>query len=571
MSDSKLDLFKKQIELLEGFVTDPQWLTTLKFDYSLFQDVADELTMYIKQINNMQKSSENLECLIQELRKKCIFLVEKAKLQDDVVERWKCIRKAYARYAFIETITEGSVISDYILELFKKEYGSDYLSEIKELDNLNPSILTNFKDVVDVKSEYTESQKLYILMKKWQDDQHLFHNEYIYLEFSKAKKDFDKYFETKMPEYMNKCTSKARIMLIELDNMNIIEIDTLSKFIIGGVKKELAYVVGGKNLGLAILNSVGAKIPKTYAIPIGSLLKEKYVDELKKLDIEFFSVRSSATVEDNENQSFAGMFKSILNIDSNSLEKAIKEVCESVSSDRVDAYIKHFNTDKPYMSVVLQSFKEPEKAGVWIGKNLDFGHLEWIDGNGEKLVSGMVTPIYENFEEGIENDYFLKVGKTKVGDECKKLQKVLNSTADFEWCILNDELIWLQFRPVTKTFSLKEKNEIKENSDNIYYAIAASEGIVSGKPQYMEDVEESLFEEGNILLTDFTDPDWVPIILKSCGIITAEGGFLSHTAIISRELGIPCVTGIGSKALNVIKNNTKIVLNGTLGKVEVLN
>ena len=175
MSDSKLDLFKKQIELLEGFVTDPQWLTTLKFDYSLFQDVADELTMYIKQINNMQKSSENLECLIQELRKKCIFLVEKAKLQDDVVERWKCIRKAYARYAFIETITEGSVISDYILELFKKEYGSDYLSEIKELDNLNPSILTNFKDVVDVKSEYTESQKLYILMKKWQDDQHLFH------------------------------------------------------------------------------------------------------------------------------------------------------------------------------------------------------------------------------------------------------------------------------------------------------------------------------------------------------------------------------------------------------------
>jgi pyruvate,water dikinase len=288
------------------------------------------------------------------------------------------------------------------------------------------------------------------------------------------------------------------------------------------------------------------------------------------IDIDIFSVRSSATVEDNENQSFAGMFKSILNVNKNDLGNAIDEVCKSISSDRVDAYIKHFNTEKPYMSIVLQSFQEPEKSGVWIGKDLNSGHLEWTDGNGEKLVSGMVKPIYENFEEGTEAKKSLMLNNTKIGDECKKLQVTLNSTADFEWCILNGELVWLQFRPVTKVFSVKEKLEIKENSDNVYYAIAASEGIVSGKPQYMEDVDESLFKEGNILLTDFTDPDWVPIILKSCGIITAEGGFLSHTAIISRELGIPGVTGIGSEVINLLKDKTEILLNGTLGKVEIV-
>ena len=81
---------------------------------------------------------------------------------------------------------------------------------------------------------------------------------------------------------------------------------------------------------------------------------------------------------------------------------------------------------------------------------------------------------------------------------------------------------------------------------------------------------KQLYEEGNILLTDYTDPEWVPVMLKASAIITAEGGILSHTAIISRELGIPCVTGLGYKAIEELSKSDMIEVNGSTGKVKTL-
>lgn len=128
-------------------------------------------------------------------------------------------------------------------------------------------------------------------------------------------------------------------------------------------------------------------------------------------------------------------------------------------------------------------------------------------------------------------------------------------------------MVWLQYRPVTKKIEYKEENK----AENSFIGVAASRGTVIGKPIYLEESEEEhIFEDGSILLTDYTDPDWVPIILRSSGIITAEGGFLSHTAIISRELGIPCVTGLGYDAIKKLKDEKQIEVNGNNGSVKIV-
>lgn len=65
----------------------------------------------------------------------------------------------------------------------------------------------------------------------------------------------------------------------------------------------------------------------------------------------------------------------------------------------------------------------------------------------------------------------------------------------------------------------------------------------------------------------FTDPDWLNIMSKSSGLVTAVGGMLCHSAIIARELGIPCVTGVGKKALKALRDENETYVNGTTGEV----
>lgn len=191
--------------------------------------------------------------------------------------------------------------------------------------------------------------------------------------------------------------------------------------------------------------------------------------------------------------------------------------------------------------------------------------MEWVEGNGEKLVSGKVKPTYENWTIKKIPDA-LTIGKDFVGDLCKKNQNKLDKVADFEWCILDSKIIWLQFRPVTKRIDgIDCKDEV-----NGIVGIPASMGKIEGKPHYLEEIDElSNFKEGEILLTDFTDPEWVPAMIKARAIVTAEGGFLSHSAIISRELGIPCVTGIGYSNLKKLSKCKKIIVNGNTGQIEI--
>lgn len=563
MFSKNLKTLKKQIKYLENFVTDPQWLTMLKYDMVLSSNLADNLTNYITYIESNDLSVKEYETLINKIRSKCTDTMNEANKEKNQVRKWLIYREAYAYYGFIETITEGSIITDKILKKFDEKYGDNSLNVLKQIDKLKPSVLTNFSTDGILPDEYKgEEVKLYLLMKHFQDDQHVFHENILYPPHQEAKKEFEKIVRNEMPE-LNGIFGKNLIALYLLSQESIISIDIVSKFVIGGLDADLSLIIGGKGLGLARLNAKGFNIPETFLISVNSLKKGLYINELKKLENYKYSVRSSATTEDNENQSFAGMFTSILDVSKEDLPEAINVVKDSVNSDRVISYSSHFETKRPEMAVVLQKFKEPDYSGVWIGNDLDNGYLEWTLGNGEKLVSGKVKPTSEQWPSNKEN--VIKAQKKPVGKNCLIVQKKLNRPADLEWCILDGKLVWLQYRPVTKKI---DQIQSKDN-EKAYNGIAASPGIVKGKPTYLEEVDEqNVFKDGDILLTDYTDPDWVPIMLRASAIITAEGGFLSHTAIISRELGIPCVTGLGYKAISELSKASMIEVNGNSGQVK---
>lgn len=560
-----IDKFKKELQKLEEFVTDNEWLTMLKYDIALNPDLSDEISKIIDYIDVDTFTAEDYNDLILKLKDECIKLKNDADLCDDKIEKWYKYRHAYAYYGMIEVITEGSIITEKILDEFKRKYGDNYLDELKKIDNYKPSSLTNFntqnENNIDLKDEII---KIYLLMKYYQDEEHVFHERDLIKDHRNARQSFEEIVRKNYP-HLEKVSGKSLLMLVILDNVPLIDINILSRFILVNENKNLANIIGGKGLGLSILNTYGLNVPETYLISVTSLKEGLYKDEIEKLKNQNYAVRSSATVEDNENNSFAGLFISKLNVPKNEIYENVKCVRDSINNERVNSYVEHFNTDNPYMSVVVQKFKEPILSGVWIGNDINSGYLEWVNGNGEKLVSGHVKPTSEKWPN--TNDNNLNVKGKNVGESCLELQQKLNSSADLEWCISDDKLVWLQYRPVTKKIEYKEENTTK----NSFVGVAASRGTVIGKPIYLEEPDEvDTFEDGSILLTDYTDPDWVPIILRSSGIITAEGGFLSHTAIISRELGIPCVTGLGYDAIEKLKDEEQIEVNGNNGSVKII-
>ena len=134
--------------------------------------------------------------------------------------------------------------------------------------------------------------------------------------------------------------------------------------------------------------------------------------------------------------------------------------------------------------------------------------------------------------------------------------------------ILDNELIMLQFRPVTKKVIVSE--EYGNSSEDGIFGIPAAPGIISGEARYLNSPKDEIVNN-KILLAMMTDPDWLPHLMNSKGAVTAYGGFLCHTAIVCRELGIPCVTGIGEDALEELCNqHEQIEVNGNNGNVKVL-
>ncbi|PSM44799.1 hypothetical protein C6Y14_01340 [Streptomyces dioscori] len=341
-------------------------------------------------------------------------------------------------------------------------------------------------------------------------------------------------------------------------------------------------VLGGKAMGLAALLRVGAAIPDTWVVPVGADPTSAALSKLAAVAPRW-AVRSSATVEDGTGLSYAGLFRSELDVPATELAEAIAAVRASAHSGRVAAYRERTTVEAGHveMAVLLQPFRPPVRSGLWLGRGPGRGRLEWTEGSGETLVSGAVTPAWEEWTPegrtaGSERAAWESGGQS-VGAACAKLQKALGVPADLEFAQLDEKLVWLQFRPMTAALGEAPDERVDrrlaerpDGGDQLVRGIAASGGLATARGLRLRDVDDPRWEPGAVLLTEHTDPDWVPLMAEAAALVTAEGGMLCHAAIVARELGVPCVTGVGAAALARLASGRPLAVDGSAGTVAVL-
>ena len=99
--------------------------------------------------------------------------------------------------------------------------------------------------------------------------------------------------------------------------------------------------------------------------------------------------------------------------------------------------------------------------------------------------------------------------------------------------------------------------------------LPVSSGVIEGRARVLLELEDADLEDGDILVTSFTDPSWTPLFVSIKGLVTEVGGLMTHGAVIAREYGLPAVVGV-ENATKLIKDGQRIRVHGTEGYVEIL-
>lgn len=330
--------------------------------------------------------------------------------------------------------------------------------------------------------------------------------------------------------------------------------------------------------------------------------------KVKNLDV---AVRSSATAEDLPNASFAGQQETFLNIRSkDALLKACKKCFASLFTNRAISYRvdKGFDHFKVFLSIGVQKMVRADKgsSGVMFTIDTESGFrdvvlINSIYGLGENIVQGRVTPDeFYVFKTTLLKGFKPIISK-RLGD--KKIKMIYGSALDDQptknvkveeslrsrYSITDDEVLELaqwgleieehykkpmdiewardgadgqlyivQARPET-VHSIKNPNQLEEYRAEPAKAKLLVQGksvgnkIGIGAVNVIQDVKGiQSFKKGEVLVTEMTNPDWEPIMKIASGIVTNSGGRTCHAAIVSRELGIPCIVGTDN-ATKVLK------------------
>lgn len=347
---------------------------------------------------------------------------------------------------------------------------------------------------------------------------------------------------------------------------------------------------------------IRALIEKT-PIPkdIEEAIRKSYRELSKRVgkEEEFVAVRSSATAEDLPGASFAGQQETYLNVrGEDDVVDKVRKCWSSLFTPRAIFYReqKGFKHEKVLISVAVQKMVNSKSAGVMFTIHPVTGDRSKIviEGNwglGEAVVSGAVTPdewvVDKNTLEIVERrivektvEYIRdpKTGKTihaevpperrkqpclsdeevkKLAELAIKIEKHYGMPMDIEWAIDRDmnfpeNVFIVQARPET-VWSTKEAPTEEEEAEGVSISQAkvvvkglpASPGVAYGTAKICLSIEDAkkLMKQGDILVTKMTDPDWVPYMKMASAIVTDEGGMTAHAAIVSRELGIPCIVG----------------------------
>ncbi len=326
------------------------------------------------------------------------------------------------------------------------------------------------------------------------------------------------------------------------------------------------------------------------------------------------AVRSSATAEDLPEASFAGQQRTFLNIQGEEEVVAAVQGCwASLFEPRAIFYrAQHaLNHIKVGIAVVVQRMVQSKRSGVMFTRepvtNDEKIAIEAVYGLGEAVVSGGVTPdLYlvdkKNFSiihkmiarqewqltksskgntDIEETNVQLPIseelqGKQKLSDReiialaklGTKIEKLYQFPQDIEWAREDGKLYIVQTRPIT-TLKMLETEQVIELSEAliILNGSPAGPGLGCGPVKIVLDTAKiDGVKKGDILVAEMTTPDFVPAMKRAAGIVTDRGGRTCHAAIVSRELGIPCVVGTGD-ATQKLKSDQVVTVDGSRGKV----
>ena len=372
-----------------------------------------------------------------------------------------------------------------------------------------------------------------------------------------------------------------------------------------GLKKKIQDIIKGLDThNIKDLMRRGAEIRK---IIIASELPKDFVKEIKtayqKLSNNYktknlaVAVRSSATAEDLPDASFAGQQETYLNIrGEKELILAVKKCIASLFTDRAISYRvdKKFDHFSIALSVGVQKMIRADlgASGVMFTIDTESGFkkamvINSIYGLGENIVQGHVTPdefyvfkptmaiisraigekslrmvynfqgakpvknvsvsLTDRLKQSITDKQVLQLAKWGV-----LIEEHYKRPMDIEWALdgQTKELYIIQARPETvesiKDVRVIERYKLSKKGKIIVTGQSVGNKIGTGITNRMMSVKDiNSFKPGQVLVTDMTDPDWEPIMKIASAIVTDKGGRTCHAAIVSRELGIPCVVGTG--------------------------
>ena len=316
------------------------------------------------------------------------------------------------------------------------------------------------------------------------------------------------------------------------------------------------------------------------------------------------AVRSSGTSEDGGDTSFAGMNATFTNVaGEGELLARIVDCWASLYGKRVMAYRAATKlAEEPTLAVVVQLMVPSERSGIIFTadpSNGDTGRLvvEAVLGQGEAIVSGMVEP-----DTYLVPKEPLRVSSVRVGHQAAQIVRgadgsdetvaltpdqgwlrVLDDTEileiarlgiaveahygrpqDIEWASAGGKTWLVQSRPIT---TLPEPKADASQGTVLVRGLAASTGRASGRVRVLLSPEDGAqLQTGEVLVAPMTSPDWVPAMRRAAALITDGGGITCHAAIISRELGVPCVVGTRT-ATTSLRDGELVTVDGRAGVV----
>ncbi|ENU30394.1 phosphoenolpyruvate synthase [Acinetobacter sp. 2JN-4] len=372
------------------------------------------------------------------------------------------------------------------------------------------------------------------------------------------------------------------------------------------------------------LVETGAKIRKWIVdTPLTSALEQEIRDAFAALsngnpDIAV-AVRSSATAEDLPDASFAGQQETFLNIRGiDNVLIAIKEVFASLYNDRAIAYRVHqgFEHSVVALSAGVQRMVRSETGAAGVMFTLDtesgFRDVVFITasyGLGEMVVQGAVNPDEFYLSKPLLNNGKHSVLRRNLGSKHQKMiygeegsagksvvvvdvekperqQFALNdhelhelakqaliieehygSPMDIEWAKDGDDgqIYIVQARPETvksrQNVGTMERYLLKQRGTVICEGRSIGQRIGSGKVRVVTSIKEmDKVQDGDVLVSDMTDPDWEPVMKRAAAIVTNRGGRTCHAAIIARELGVPAIVGCGN-ATEVLTDGQEVTVS----------